>query len=221
MPTEPLTRGLPPPDLRSVLCLQLNLLNPPEQNSWVRHCLQNQKSRGKSNQMWRPCWSASLTSKGSSTLNSYRTVRLLTSSFTLKCSSNFVMLCEENAPNFGGQVSGFCIKTAAAHTALSVRQFLKKKNRMTTASHPLPYSPDLAPCDFFLFPRMKRNLKGKRFQNVQQVREETTEALNAVTLQQFRTVWNSGKSGGIIVLIVRGSILRVITFWKCSEKCTI
>ena len=29
--------GLPPPDPRS-LCPQLNLLNPPEQNSWVRHC---------------------------------------------------------------------------------------------------------------------------------------------------------------------------------------
>ena len=41
LPPEPLTRGLPPPDPRSVLCPQLNLLNPPhEQNSWVRHCVQ-------------------------------------------------------------------------------------------------------------------------------------------------------------------------------------
>ena len=31
-----LTRGLLPPDPRS-LCPQLNLLNPPEQNSWLRH----------------------------------------------------------------------------------------------------------------------------------------------------------------------------------------
>ena len=39
LPPEPLTRGLPPPDTRS-LCPQLNLLNPPlEQNSWVRNCL--------------------------------------------------------------------------------------------------------------------------------------------------------------------------------------
>jgi len=39
LPPEPLTRGLPPQDPRS-LCPQLNLLNPlppPEQNSWVRH----------------------------------------------------------------------------------------------------------------------------------------------------------------------------------------
>ena len=73
---------------------------------------------------------------------------------------------------------------APAHTALSVLQFLTKKF-MTTASH-TPYSPDLATCDFFLFPRMKRNLKGKRFQNVEEVREKTTEALKAITLQEFQ-----------------------------------
>ena len=28
--------------------------------------------------------------------------------------------------------------------------------------HP-PYSPDLAPCDFWLFPKLKNTLKGKRF----------------------------------------------------------
>ena len=75
---------------------------------------------------------------------------------------------------------------APAHTALSVLQFLTKSG-MTTASHPL-YSPDLAPSDFFfpLFPRTKRDLKGKRFQNVEEVREKTTEALKAITLQEFQ-----------------------------------
>ena len=42
-----------------------------------------------------------------------------------------------------------------AHTTLSVRQFLTK-NGVTWFCHP-PYSPDLAPCDFFvLFPLMKK-----------------------------------------------------------------
>ena len=40
LPPEPLTRGLLPHiPVLSVLCPQLNLLNTPEQNSWVRHCL--------------------------------------------------------------------------------------------------------------------------------------------------------------------------------------
>ena len=68
---------------------------------------------------------------------------------------------------------------------------------------------------------MKRDLKGKRFQNVEDVREKTTEALKAITLQQFRNVWNTGKSGGISVLILKESILKVIKLWKCSEKYTI
>jgi hypothetical protein len=33
---------------------------------------------------------------------------------------------------------------------------------MTQLLHP-PYSPDLAPCDFFLFPRMKQVIKEKGF----------------------------------------------------------
>ena len=39
------------------------------------------------------------------------------------------------------------------HTALSVQKFLTEK-QIPTFDHP-PYSPDLASCDFFLFP--KRN----------------------------------------------------------------
>jgi len=86
---------------------------------------------------------------------------------------------------------------------------------------PLPYSLDLAPYDFFLFPRMKRDLKGKHFQNVEQVREKTTEAMKAITLQEFQNCFEQWKSGGITVLILKESILRVIKFCKCPEKYTI
>ena len=82
-------------------------------------------------------------------------------------------------------------ENAPAHTTLSVRQFLMK-NGMTTALHP-PYSPDLAPCDFFLFPRMKRGLKGKCFQNVEEVSEKMTEALKAITLQEFQNCFEQWK----------------------------
>jgi histone-lysine N-methyltransferase SETMAR len=74
-----------------------------------------------------------------------------------------------------------------AHTALSVQQFLAKSN-MVLLPHP-PYSPDLAPCDFFLFPRMKKTLKGKRFSDVDEVKENTLTALKS-----SRTVSSSGKN---------------------------
>ena len=44
-----------------------------------------------------------------------------------------------------------------AHTALSVREFLATK-QITVLEHPA-YSPDLAPSDFFLFPKIKDILK--------------------------------------------------------------
>ena len=81
---------------------------------------------------------------------------------------------------------------APAHTALSVRQFLTK-NGMTPLTHP-PYSPDLAPCDFFLFPRMKKALKGKRFADIEEVQKKTTESLKAITSQEFQNCFQQWKT---------------------------
>ena len=51
---------------------------------------------------------------------------------------------------------------APAHTSHLVQQFLAKYG--TAQLQQPPYSPDLAPCDFFLFPRLKKVLKGHRFE---------------------------------------------------------
>lgn len=74
---------------------------------------------------------------------------------------------------------------APAHTAISVRQFLAKNN-MSPLPH-APYSPDLAPCDFFLFPRMKRDMKGQRFDDVEAIKKKTRQELSAITTDEFET----------------------------------
>ena len=51
---------------------------------------------------------------------------------------------------------------APAQTSHLAQQFLAKHG--TAQLQQPPYSPDLAPCDFFLFPRLKRVLKGHRFE---------------------------------------------------------
>jgi hypothetical protein len=48
-----------------------------------------------------------------------------------------------------------------AHDALRGREFLAK-NSVTKMDHP-PYSPNLAPCDFWLFPKLKTALKEQGF----------------------------------------------------------
>jgi hypothetical protein len=62
---------------------------------------------------------------------------------------------------------------------------------MTTVPQPLLPGPGTQ--RFFLFPRMKKDLKGKRFQNVEEVRVKTTEALKAITLQEFQNCFEQWK----------------------------
>ena len=57
---------------------------------------------------------------------------------------------------------------ASEHTAAVTLDFLVA-NDVQLVTHP-PYSPDLAPCDWFLFPSVQRQLKGKQFQNAEDAR---------------------------------------------------
>ena len=54
---------------------------------------------------------------------------------------------------------------APAHRAVTTNEFLAKHN-ILALPHP-PYSPDLAPCDFFLFPQLKKTMKGRQFDDIE------------------------------------------------------
>jgi len=109
--------------------------------------------------------------------------------------SDCMMLCEENAPNCGGQVSGFCIMTTLPPTQhWECGSFSWKTGWQQPHTRPIPWT--WHPVIFFLFPRMKRDLKGKRSQNVEEVREKTTEALKAITLQVSELFWTMEKVVG-------------------------
>jgi hypothetical protein len=48
------------------------------------------------------------------------------------------------------------------------------ENKMAVIHHP-PYSPDLIPCDFFLFPKIKLKLKGHRFDIIEEIQDESLD----------------------------------------------
>ena len=52
---------------------------------------------------------------------------------------------------------------APAHKASVVVDFFTSEN-VNMLPHQ-PYSPDLAPCDFFLFPKLKKHLSGRRYRS--------------------------------------------------------
>ena len=80
---------------------------------------------------------------------------------------------------------------AFAHTALNIRQFLAERN-ITTLEHP-PYSPDLAPCDFFLFPNIKSVLKGTHFSNIDSMKMAATTELKKIPENDFQECFKSWK----------------------------
>ena len=49
-----------------------------------------------------------------------------------------------------------------------------------TVPHP-PYSPDLAPCDFWLFPK----LKGYRYEAIEEMKESVTKVIDTLTQEEF------------------------------------
>ena len=71
-----------------------------------------------------------------------------------------------------------------AHDALKFREFLAK-NYITKMDHP-PYSPDLAPCDFCLFPKLKNALKGQRFVNLSDIQRNVKTLLRGIPENDFQ-----------------------------------
>ena len=54
-----------------------------------------------------------------------------------------------------------------------------------TVPHP-PYSPDLAPCDFCLFPK----LRGCRYQTIEEMKETVTRSHKRTSMGPSRSCWN-------------------------------
>jgi len=80
---------------------------------------------------------------------------------------------------------------APAHTALSFREFLAKKN-IPVLPHP-PYSPDLAPCDFYLFPKLKSKLQGHHFGTMENIQKIETDELHTLTENDFQYCYDQWK----------------------------
>ena len=82
---------------------------------------------------------------------------------------------------------------APVHTAAVVREWMAAK-RFKLIEHP-PYSPDLAPADFFLFPKVKMELAGM-----------------TLTQETFKNTWE-----GVIRTIAKEDFATA--FWRWFEQC--
>jgi histone-lysine N-methyltransferase SETMAR len=85
-----------------------------------------------------------------------------------KLCSRDVFLLHDNAP---------------AHKAASFCQFLTPQ-KCYNLLFP-PYSPDLSPPDYFLFPKLKMKLKGLHCAGVAEIQETVTDELKKVQKEEF------------------------------------
>ncbi len=72
---------------------------------------------------------------------------------------------------------------ASPHTSDYTMKFIKKWN-FNLLEHP-PNSPDLAPCDFAIFPLLKSRLRSIHFQNLQKLKDEARDTLMSLPKSVF------------------------------------
>ena len=69
--------------------------------------------------------------------------------------------------------------SALVHNSILVTDYLTKIG-IKTVPHP-PYNPDLAPCDFWLFPK----LTGCRYETIEEMKEAVTKVIDTLTQDDF------------------------------------
>ena len=73
---------------------------------------------------------------------------------------------------------------APPHKTKKVNEFLMKK-RISLINHP-PYSPDLSPCDYFLFPKLKTKMKGAFYDDIPAIQAAVTEMLKNIPINDIK-----------------------------------
>jgi hypothetical protein len=78
---------------------------------------------------------------------------------------------------------------------------------MVIVPHP-PYSPDLAPCDFALFPKLKMKLKGQCFETVSDIQGNRKWYATALRKLTSTVLLKRGKNDGIAVSVPKETVLK-------------
>ena len=68
---------------------------------------------------------------------------------------------------------------APVHNSILVTDYLTKMG-IKTLPQP-PYSPDVAPCDFWLFPK----LRGCHYETIEEMKEAVTKVIDTLTQEDF------------------------------------
>jgi len=93
-------------------------------------------------------------------------------------------------PEYSAPGSWFLLHdNAPDHREVAVQEFFARKQ--VWVLHHLPYSPYLYPCDYFLFPKLKLPLKGRLFEDVQDIQAAVALSLRAIPQEDVQRSFQS------------------------------
>ncbi|UYV70267.1 hypothetical protein LAZ67_7002330 [Cordylochernes scorpioides] len=101
-----------------------------------------------------------------------------------------------------------------SHTAFINTNLLARSNT-PVIPHP-PYSPDLAPFDFFLFPRLKREMKGKHWETVENIQHHVTTFLRSIPVEEFQGASQAWQTSLLKCIDAGGMDRTGVTLKHCS-----
>ena len=82
-----------------------------------------------------------------------------------------------------GQMSTFYMTTPLLIGVRLLNLFLASE-KVEVLNHP-PYSPDLSPCDFFLFPRLKKMLSGNKYKSRSSLGSAVYQCLQQIPKEDY------------------------------------
>ena len=152
------------------------------------------------NQRSKACWCAFLTARESFTKNLCLHAKGLINTFTKRFLKDYLIL---------------------------VNSFLASKN-IPVASQ--PHSPDLSPCDFFLFPRLKTHLKELCFGAPDNIQTAVTNQLKAIPVSEFQHCYEECKTCPQCCVVSQGRyrVIQIICahtdgcrWWPWRARCPV
>ena len=93
------------------------------------------------------------------------------------------ILSEEASTLFKSGQWHFHQDNAPVHNSILITDYLTKIG-IKTVPQP-PYSPDLAPWDFWLFPKLKDKLRGCRYETIEEMKEGETKVIDPLTQEDI------------------------------------
>jgi len=116
----------------------------------------------------------------------FKVIEILPNDFTVDA-NYFCSIIDKLSGGSSGPIF-LHMDNAPPHRA-KLSQNALERNNITKLPHP-PYSPDLAPCDFWLFGFLKGKLVGGSFNTEAELHEAVCSEIDKITIKNIRSVFN-------------------------------